>query len=293
MTTPPPLHDRRYRPADPSADLSAAAARLHDAFAEMTFDPAMVRAPGSVDDAELADLGGPVAELAPALVARFVLKAGTSWGGHDDLRRVAPRTLVLAADHALAVDRAVLWSKLRRAGWPHWPGAQVTAVHAFLRAEWVRLLGSDPRPAHSAHRWLRDVTAATDDLVPFLDDWHDALGPLAPPPHHRAAACHLVGLLVDSPLRPDHPATVAEVLGPDAPPSTVGQLTTWLSGPGTAHELRRAADALAGTRDARRVALAVDRLARFTAAVDRPASGRVRPERPRRGACSDRPTPPG
>ncbi len=270
MTTPPPLHDRRYRPADPSADLAVAIARLHEAFAGVAFDVDMVRSRGIVTDGEVDELGGPVAGLDAGLVARFVLKAGTSWGGPDDLRRVAPRALELAADHALAVDRTVLWSKLRRAGWPAWPGSQVDAVHAFLRAEWVRLLRSDPRPAHTAHRWLRDLTAGVDDLLPFLDDWHDALGPLTPPPHHRAAACHLVALLVDSPLRPDHPATVAEVLGPDAPPTTVQQLTTWLTGPGTAHELRRAAEALAGTRDARRVALAVERLARFSAAVDRP-----------------------
>jgi hypothetical protein len=258
MTTPPP-------------DLTAAADRLHRAFADVAFDPAMVRGAGSVSDHELAALGGPVAELAPELVTRFVLKAGTSWGGPDDLRRVVPRALVLAADHALAVDRRVLWSKLHRAGWPQWPEHQVDAVHAFLRAEWERLLRSDPRPAHTAHRWLRDATAAVDDLLPFLDDWHDALGPLTPPPHHRAAACHLVSLLVDSPLRPDHPGTIVEVVGSAADPSAAAQLTAWLAGPGTAHELRRAADALAGTRDARRVALAVDRLARFTAAVDRPA----------------------
>ena len=56
----------------------------------------------AADLAVVCALASSVVELAmPAdLVARFVLRAGTSWGGPDDLRRVVPRALVLAADHA-------------------------------------------------------------------------------------------------------------------------------------------------------------------------------------------------
>lgn len=267
MSIPTALHDRRYDPLDPTASFDAAAAHLYDAFADVAFDPDMAHAP-TVSADEVAALGGAVAELDPALVARFVIRAGTSWGGPDDLRRVAPRALVLAADHALPVDRTVLWEKLRGAGWPGWPDAQVEAVARFLRAEWARLVRSDPRPAHAVHRWLPSASVATHDLGPFLDDWHEALGPLTPPAHQHAAIGHLVALLLDSPLRPDLPETVADLVAPGEDAAAV-QLTAWLTGPAVAHQLRRAAEDLADTKDSRRTSLAAERLGRFTAAAAR------------------------
>lgn len=267
MSPNPSLHDLHYRPSDPVAELATATSRLYTAFAGARFDPSMTRSPGSVTDAEVAALGGPVGSLPPALLGRFLLKAGTTWGGPEDIRRVAPRALELAADHQLPIDRGLLWAKLRWAGWPDWPTYQVVTARAFLRAEWARLLRSDPRPAHLAHRWLRDAAEGIDDLGPFLDDWHDALGPLTPPPHHRAATGHLVVLLLNSPLRPDHPETARDLF--PAHPAAADQLTAWLTGPGTDHELRRAAALLADTSDSRRVAVAVERLQRFRAAVER------------------------
>ncbi len=259
------LHDRRYEPVDPTAALEAATTNLFEAFSGIGFDPSMAHPP-TVADAEVAALGGPVPELAPDLVARFVIRAGTSWGGSDDLRRVAPRALVLAADNALPVDRGVLWDKLRAAGWPAWSDREVEAVARFLRAEWGRLVRSSPRPAHAAHRWLAPVSRATHDLSPFLDDWHEALGPLTPPAHHQAAVGHLVALLLDSPLRPDLPETVAELVAPGED-AAAGQLTAWLVGPATRHQLERAATDLAGTRHSRRCSLALERLGRFCRAV--------------------------
>jgi len=263
------LHDRHYQPDDPGPTFAVASAALFSAFADVAFDPAMAHSPGNVSDDEVAALGQPVRDLPTDLVGRFVIRAGTSWGSAADLRRVAPRALALAADNALTVDRTVLWEKLRWAGWPDWPEAQTAAVHAFLAAEWGRLVRSPARPAHIAHRWLGAVAPATQDLDPFLHDWHEALGPLTPPAHLHAAASHLVALLVDSPLRPDLPATMADVIPPSGGPAG-DQLTTWLIGPGTSHQLRQAASDLADTRDARRLALALERLRRFTDAVASP-----------------------
>lgn len=265
MTMPSDLHDRRYQPTDPTAALATATAAMYDAFSAEAFDPAMLRVPAVVSDDDLAALGGPVDTLAPEVLGRFVLRSMTSWGGPDDLRRVTPRALALAADNQLPVHRTVLWSKLLEAGWPDWPAAEVDAVHRFLAAEWARLVRAAPRPSHAVHRWLGPAAVATGDLTWFLDDWHEALGPLTFEPHHRAAVGHLVVLLVDSPLRPDVPTTVEEIV-PGPPSPAARQLTAWLAGPGTAHQLARAADELADTRDARRVRLAVDRLARFAAA---------------------------
>lgn len=270
MSTSSPLNELRYRPADPAANLAVATERLYTSFASVAFDPVMPQSPVSVLGADVAALGQPVATLSPDLVARFVLKAGTTWGGPDDIRRIVPRALELAADHRLPVDRRLLWTKLRWAGWPDWPTYQALTVREFLRAEWGRLLRSPPRPAHLAHRWLRHTAEGVDDLSPFLDDWHDALGPLTVPVHHRAATGHLVVLLVGSPLRPDHPETVRELFPTN--PRAAKALTAWLNGPGTAHELQRSAVALADTTDSRRVSVAVERLTRFRAAVAAAAS---------------------
>jgi hypothetical protein len=267
MSIPNALHDRRYDPVDPTASFAAAAANLLDAFSGVAFDPTMAHAP-TVSEADVAALGAPVADLAPDLVARFVIRAGTSWGGPDDLRRVAPRALLLAADHALPVDRGVLWDKLRWAGWPAWSDREVEAVARFLRAEWGRLVRSEPRPAHAVHRWLVPVSGATHDLSPYLDDWHEALGPLTPPAHHQAAVGHLVALLLDSPLRPDVPRTVTDLVAPGED-AAAEQLTAWLTGPAIAHHLQRAASELADPRQSSRCGLALDRLRRFAAAAAR------------------------
>lgn len=265
MSNAPALHDRRYDPVDPTAAFVAASHHLYEAFAHLAFDPAMAHAP-TVSSADIEALGAPVPELEPDLVARFVIRAGTSWGGPADLRRVAPRALVLAADHALPLDRGVLWDQLRRAGWPAWPDHEVEAVASFLRAEWARLVRSEPRPAHAVHRWLAPVSGATHDLAPFLDDWHEALGPLTPPAHHQAAVGHLVALLLDSPLRPDVPATVTDLVAPGED-AAAEQLTAWLTGPAIAHHLQRAASELDDPRQSSRCSLALERLRRFTAAV--------------------------
>ena len=259
------LNERRYRPDDPGSALAAAARTLRDTFARVPFDPMMPRCLHCVTDADVAALGIEPVLQGRAAVSRFVAKAGTTWGGPDDLRRMVPVILPMLADHALTVDRSLVWAKLRWAGWPAWPDDQVAAVHGFLGAEWDRLLRSAPRPAHAAHRWLAETADAVDDLTPYLDAWHDALGPLEHPAHHEAAVGHLVDLLTNSPLRPDLPATIIDVF--PGHPFAAGQVTTWLIGPGTVHELRRAAGVLADAPGGRRITVADERLRRFVAAV--------------------------
>lgn len=260
-------HARSYRPADPASARADALEQLYVAFDAVPFDAAMPRYSPTVTDQDVADLAAPVRALPAPLVARFLLKAGTTWGGPDDIRRIAPRALELAAAHQLPLDRGLLWAKLRWAGWPDWPTYQVTTVREFLRAEWACLLRSAPRPAHVAHRWLRHTADGTDDLAPFFSEWLDALGSDTPLLHRRAATGHLVLLLSNSALRPDFPATVAELFpGNDA---AARQLTVWLTSIGTGETLAAAATALADTTDARRVTIAHERLIRFQAAVAR------------------------
>jgi hypothetical protein len=260
-----PLDERRYQPEDPATALHAAERRLQAAFAGLAFDPHMAHCPHCVDHFDMAPFGGDLPEVPLKDVARFVLKSGTTWGGPDDLRRLVPVLLPALADNQLPLDRAVVWHKLRWAGWPDWPNDETGAVNGYLLAEWNRLIRSEPRPAHAAHRWLVGAATVIDDLDPLLVAWHDALGPLTPPQHQAAAVGHLVALLTDSPLRPDLPNTVDDLF--PHRPDTAAQVTAWLVGPGTAHELQRAVSVHAGTSSARRVGLADERLRRFRAAV--------------------------
>lgn len=261
------LIDRSYRPSASGFSLDPAVDALYEAFAHEPPPVVMAHCPHCVSEADLAAIAGPVATLPAPLVSRFVRKAGTTWGDAADLRRVAPRALVLAAEHRLEVSRTLLWHQLRQAGWTTWPTGQTDAIGRFLLAEFTRMLRAQPRPAHAAHRWLGQVATGIDDLSGFLTVWHDSMGPLPEPPIQLAAVAHLVELLTSSPLRPDLPATIEDVFptNPDVAP----QLQAFLTGPGVDLDLRRAASDLAGSPSARRVNVAVERLRRYRAAVER------------------------
>ena len=258
------LRDRPPVVADPGVALASAREHLYAAFERVPFDPDMPHSPGSVSEADVAALGVAVATMEPAVVARFLLKAGTTWGRPADIRRIVPRALDLLADDQLPLDRGLVWAKLRWAGWPQWPTYQALTVREFLRAEWARLLRSDPRPAHLAHRWLGDVAGGSDGLEPFLGDWLDAVRTLLPAAHHRAATGHLVVLLLQSPLRPDVARTAQELF--PGRPEGAQEITAWLCSSDVEQALDRAHGALARTTDSRRVAVAMERLARFRAA---------------------------
>lgn len=256
-TTPSPAGATERREI---ASFAAATTALYEAFSPEVHRPAMPRCRHCVTDADVALLAAPVPGLDPAVVGRFVAKAGTTWGDGADLHRVAPRALHLAADHQLPCSRAVLLDKLAAAGWSLWPPAQVDAVCRFLLAEWERLLTSPPRPGHAAHRWLRQTAAVVADLDPFLRRWREVLETPGAP------AVHLAVVLVQSDLRPDFPASITALFETDDAADRFG---TWLAADTTLEHLRRAADALATSPDARRLALAVDRLTRYRTARSR------------------------
>jgi hypothetical protein len=261
------LTDRTYRPSPDGFSLAPAARALVEAFADVEAAPVPLHCPHCIDADDLAASAGPIGAISPDLASRLVLKAGTTWGGPDELRRIVPRVLTLAADHRLNVSRSLVWSQLRAAGWDAWPLHQREAIGRFLLAEFSRLLRVPPRPAHVAHRWLGQVSVGIDDLSGFLTVWHDSIGALPDPSIQRSAVAHLVELLTSSPLRPDLPATMADAF--PANPAAGPQVTAFLCGPGVDLDLRRAAADLTGTRHARRVNVAVERLRRFRAAVER------------------------
>ena len=258
------LADRSYRPSAAGFSLQPAADQLVAAFASVRPSSVVPHCPHCVSDADLAALAGPPADVPPEVVSRFIRKVGTTWGSTDDLRRLTPRILTLAADHRLNVSRSLVFQQLRTARWSEWPQPEAEAIGRFLLAEFTRLLRVPPRPAHVAHRWLAQVSTGVDDLSGFLTVWHDSMGPLPEPSIQFTAVSHLVELLTSSPLRPDLPATMVDVFPQN--PSVASQVTEFLVGPGTDLELRRAASELAATPSARRINVAVERLRRFRAA---------------------------
>ncbi|MCU1371247.1 MAG: hypothetical protein JWO77_2441 [Ilumatobacteraceae bacterium] len=259
------LADRSYRPAPDGFSLEPAAALLYAAFDPRPLSTRVPHCAHCVSDADIAALHARPSTLSPELVSRFVRKAGTTWGGTSELRRVTPRILTLAADHRLNVSRSLVWQQLRTAGWTTWPDQEVEAIGRFLLAEFTRLLRVPPRPAHVAHRWLAQVSTGVDDLSGFLTVWHDSMGPLPDPTIQVTAVGHLVELLTSSKLRPDLPPTMADVFPQNA--SVAPQVTEFLIGPGTDLDLRRAASELAASSSARRINVAVERLRRFRAAA--------------------------
>jgi len=261
------LTSRSYRPSPGEFSLAPAAAALASALPTWPPPTPPERCSHCVSTHDELALAQPLEAISPELISRFVRKVGTTWGNAEDLRRMTPRVLTLAADHQLNVSRTLVWQKLRWAQWTHWPEAERDAVGRFLVAEFTRLLRVSPRPAHVAHRWLAEVSAGIDDLSGFLTVWHDAIGPLPDRSIQRAAVSHLVELLTTSPLRPDLPATMAHVFPHST--SAAEQVTAFLSGPGIDLDLRRAATELAGTPQSRRVNVAVERLRRFRDAVER------------------------
>lgn len=265
-SAPSPTRDRARRTVDPQRLMREARQHLYTAFEALAFDGTMPRSPGSVSDRDLTALGRPVRSLAPETVARFLVKAGTTWGRPEDIRRIMPRALDLAADNQLPIDRGLLWAKARWAGWPDWPTYQALTVREFLSAEWGRLIRSEPRPAHLAHGWLGQVSDAVDDLDPFLDDWIHAMGPDSAAPYQKVAAGHLVALLVQSPLRPDVPTSIRSLFRRRDP--AAGQFTDWLVGPEVEQAVERAQTVLGDTNDRRRITLAAERLARLRVAVE-------------------------
>jgi hypothetical protein len=270
-------------PAAADAGFAGAVDNLYSSFSDVPFRRDMPRCGHCVSQDDVEALEPAAHQLPPHVVGRFVTKAVTTWGTTDDLRRVAPRALHLAADNALPVNRSVVLQKLTSADWSTWPAHQVEAVCRFLLAEWERVLDSPPRPGRTAHRWIRQTATATADLGPFLRSWQRRLAADPGP-----AAVHLAVLLVGSELRPDFPTTVVDLFTPPAPgrhtvagdvqdrgvdptiAAQADQLSDWLASPATEADLARAASALDHTTDARRLALAVDRVRRFRLARSRP-----------------------
>ena len=264
---PPVLADRTYNPETSPDGFERSKAALIAAFASVELPAQPAYCAHCVTREDLLAFSGPPNLIAPDVASKFIRKVGTTWGGITELQRITPRLLCLAADNQLEVHPNMMWEKLNAAQWRQWPSEQVHAIDSFLVGEFVRLLHTSPRPAHSAHRWLGAVSTGLEDLSPLLTAWHDSIGALPDPKVSETAVHHLVELLTDSPLRPDLPATIGDLFPNNE--SAGAQLSSFLRNPAVDVDLKRAAKNLSDSRYSRRINIAIERLGRFKAASQR------------------------
>jgi hypothetical protein len=192
---------------------------------------------------------------------RFVTKALVTWGEEVDLKRLVPEILARLDRGDLGAPEALVGARLRRADWTRWPAAEAPAVRHALHASWIALLAAPPAAGRVpiATR-LALLTAAEDDLTPYLELWEDRLESPGDPSARLAAILHLADLL--APLATAGRRRLMRGF-PFARRSVVGQLDQWLRQPAVVQRLARAADALASTPHATVMARARDGLARL------------------------------
>ncbi len=253
--------------SSPDDRVDAAINALYLAFAHYPYRASMPACAHCVSDEDLLALGAvPVRDLPAGLLARYALKAVSTWGEANDLKRVLPRLLELTIAGKMSIPAAVVTTKLQRAGWQKWPAEERRAVWQCLSAWWRHTLAGPAGSGMSAHRLLDAISMAEADLEPYFSDWHHAMA--GDGDGRLPATLHLVELLSDSPLRVDQPDTVS-LLAPDAIGDAAKQYTVFLLDPATDEELERALADFATTSDVRRIAVAYARLRRFTAAASR------------------------
>jgi hypothetical protein len=247
--------------------LIAAVDSLYLTFARFPYRASMPACAHCVTDDDLLGLGhSAVRDLPADLLGRYVRKAVSTWGEVDDFKRVLPRLLELVAADDLRVPPTIVMAKLRRAEWRNWPADEQRATWQFLLAWWHFDLSRWVGPGLAAHRILDAISVAEADLGPYFSNWHHLLA--GETDGRLPAVQHLVELLIDSPLRPDDPATIGR-LAPEALGNAVKQYREFLLDPVTAEELERALADFAHSEHARRLAVAFARLRRLADAIAR------------------------
>src|SRR4051812_3921753 len=78
----------------------------------------------------------PLRELTAHDLELYAFRAMTTVGDVDDFRHFLPRILELLP-HDFPVDKEVVLSKLKYAGWAQWPPAERAAVKRFLVDLWA------------------------------------------------------------------------------------------------------------------------------------------------------------
>ncbi len=204
--------------------------RVYAAFSHQVLAEAMQVWRPDITEDDVAALSGPLHEISPDAIDRWLPRAVTTWGTADDLRVLLPRALELFAAGALATSPEVLFTKLRLAGVATWTVEEQAAVEDVITAVWLAGLGTYPSATgHPAWRLLIGLAELGDELSPYLDDWLLMLGSAAP---ERATARHHLRDFVAAVER----AGVADLFWTPRP-AEVARIETWLASPFTTSQL--------------------------------------------------------
>jgi hypothetical protein len=221
--------------AHPEHLLGLAVERVYAAFASHSLGAAMPVWRQDVTASDVAALSGPVRDVDPEAIDRWLPHAVTTWGTADDLRALLPRVLELFAAGRLSTSPEVLFTKVRLAGVTSWTVEEQAAVEDLITAVWLAGLAAHPSASgHPAWRLLVGLAELGDELSPFLDDWLLMLGSAAP---ERATARHHLRDLVAAVERHKAAGGGVASLFWTPRPTEVARLETWLASPFTTSQL--------------------------------------------------------
>lgn len=82
----------------------------------------------------------PLRELSGRELAKYAMRAITTWGDADELRYYLPRLLELLVTEGGWADKPTVMLNLSTAGWRSWPAPEQEAVESFVLAAWSPLL---------------------------------------------------------------------------------------------------------------------------------------------------------
>jgi len=175
----------------------------------------------------------------------FAMKALTTWGDADDLRRLLPRVLeLIATEDPFPFQVETVFGKLRLGGWMAWPGEEREALGLYFDAIWRDSLANAEDGSRTSDL-LCALGRAVEELQPFLKIWENCL--LA------SGYGQLVEFMADG---------LSNSFWTEAK-TQCGQVVGWLTDPETERRLTMIFNRNIGTAFADPLARAIDQLSRF------------------------------
>jgi hypothetical protein len=157
--------------------LEAAIEQLYDVFARYPKPQQPSHSPHSKITAEDVRVlrEQPLRSLSGRELAKFSMKALTTWGDEDEFRHYLPRLLELVAKQPGWTDIPTLFGKLQTGRWRAWPRAEQQAIEAFLDALWRSILSGQTARVALAGIALGASNAGIP-LAPLVEIWKSAPG---------------------------------------------------------------------------------------------------------------------
>lgn len=154
--------------------MDAATAHLYDVFGRYARPRGETYSPyANVTAADAAAIRErPLRELSGRDLAKYAMRAITTWGDAEELRYYLPRLLELLVTERGWVDKPTVMLNLSTAAWRTWPGPEQEAIEAFVRAVWPPLLAGHVKL--SLAELALGCSLAGISLKPMEEAWYGA-----------------------------------------------------------------------------------------------------------------------